>query len=173
MPSWSSPVEPPPKRKQALKRGSRSQADPPDGSGGTSPGARDGRARATKTLPFGMVRVEASAPSGCRPMPGRETGRPARARNERSPQGRVDRARRSAPHRRAMGVGESVVAAPKGRGRQSAPRPPRGARRDLVGGEDRIILARDAGGVRQMGESLPTPRAVGEAGLVAAYPPDL
>jgi hypothetical protein len=64
-----------------------------------------------------------------------------------------------------------LLPAPKGGGRRTAPRPPRGPGRDLVGGEDRVVLARDAGGIRQMGGSLPAPRASGRAGPVAAHPP--
>jgi hypothetical protein len=40
-----------------------------------------------------------------------------------------------------------------------------------VGNENRLLLAGDArGGVRQMDNRLPTLRAVGKAGLLAAYP---
>jgi hypothetical protein len=58
-----------------------------------------------------------------------------------------------------------------GRDWQATRRPPHGAGRHPVGGEDRIVVAGDAGGVRQMGESVPAPRAVGRAGLVGANPP--
>jgi hypothetical protein len=38
---------------------------------------------------------------------------------------------------------------------------------------DGLVVARDARRIRQVGECLPTPRAVGEAGLVGAYPPSV
>ena len=131
----------------------------------------------TKTLPLGMVFVEAGAPGGGGPLPqgqpGCETRRENHGRQRRTARGGHDRARGGAPHRRAMGVSEFVVAASKRRDRQTTPRPPRGPGRDLVGSEDRIILARDAGGIRQMVEGLPALRVVAEARLVAAYPRSL
>ena len=101
------------------KRGISTRADPPDGTRSAPPGTRDGRAEEAKTLPVGMVGVEASPPGGGGPLPkgkpGRETCRPASAWHGGTPQGRGDPVRRGAPHRRAVGVGASLVAAAKGR----------------------------------------------------------
>lgn len=60
-----------------------------------------------------------------------------------------------------------------GRKEENAARCRRFAAANTVGSEDGIIVARDARGVWQVGERLPTPRAVGEAGLVGAYPPSV
>lgn len=71
-PSWLSSGSSPAKKKvcsEAVKRGSRSRHDSPDGTGGKEDGIGDGRAGGTKTFPFGMVGVEAGAPSSSRPLP--------------------------------------------------------------------------------------------------------
>jgi hypothetical protein len=79
-PSWPSPAtRRPSKRKEALKRGFGRRPDPPVGAGGAPPGARDRRAERAKTLPLGMVDVEAGAPGrgGSLPQgkPGSQTRR--------------------------------------------------------------------------------------------------
>ncbi|CAA9388811.1 MAG: hypothetical protein AVDCRST_MAG01-01-383, partial [uncultured Rubrobacteraceae bacterium] len=38
-------------------------------------------------------------------------------------------------------------------------------------GEDRLVVAGDARRVRQVGDRLPAPRVVGEAGPLASHPP--
>jgi hypothetical protein len=49
-------------------------------------------------------------------------------------------------------------------------RSPHGAGWDHLGGAYRLLLTRDAGRVRQVGECLPTLRAVVKAGSLAAHP---
>ena len=58
----------------------------------------------------------------------------------------------------------------RGESRQATQRPSQRAGRHLAGGEDGIVVAGDAGGIRQVGERLPTLRAVGEAGPMATHP---
>lgn len=84
--SWSSFGSPSTTKKRpvgAVKGGSRPRPDPADGAGGQAAGTDDGRAGGTKTLPPGMVLVEAGSPSGGRPLPGSETCRPASTRHGR------------------------------------------------------------------------------------------
>ena len=53
---------------EVLKGGSRSRPDPPEGARGASLGARHGRAERAKTLPLGLVGVEAGAPGRGGPL---------------------------------------------------------------------------------------------------------
>ncbi len=163
---------PPSARSTAPKGGSRSGPDPADRAGGAKAGPRDGRTGGTKTLAAGMVDVQTGAPGGRGPLPSREAcPRPKRA---------VGRSRRAAGHRayprrgeahgRTVGGGASVVAAAEGRGRQTPQRPPRRPRRHPVGGEDRIVVAGDARGVRRLHHRLQEVEAMERAGLVAADP---
>src|SRR5215210_6659284 len=141
--------------KEGVKGGSRSRPDPPYGARGETAGAGYGRAEETKTLPVGVVFVEEGAPGGGRPLPqgkpGRSTHGETRTRQARATRDRHDRARGGETHRRAVGVGAPVVAIAEGRGRQAPKRPSRRLGRHTLGGEDGIVVAGDARGVRQVG----------------------
>jgi hypothetical protein len=67
-------------------------------------------------------------------------------------------------HRAAAAIAE-------GPDRQAATRPSQGARRYLVGGQDRLLVAGDARGVRRLHDRLQAMEGLERAGIVAAYPP--
>src|SRR3712207_5786470 len=113
-----------------------------------------------------MVGVETGAPGRCRPLqkgePSRQT-RPRPRETVRKRRWRIeadsDSSRGSTAHRRRVGDGRASHPAEATRG-ADVQRSQDGAGRDRVGGAYRIVLARDAPGVRQMGEGLPALRAV-------------
>ncbi len=67
----------------------------------------------------------------------------------------------------------AAAAAPEGLSGQATTRPPQSARRHPVGGQNRLLVAGDARGVRWLHACLQTMEGLERAGFVAAYPPDI
>src|SRR5215208_5114313 len=178
--SSSSRAWPPATKKSPVKKGFRVRPDPADGAGGKERSARHGRAeRREEGLPARVLGMEKTgAPSTRRPLPEGHSGRQTRSQRRASTRGSRqaeyhDPLRRgSTANRRRVGDGRASLAAQAARGTPLQRSPP-GAGWDHVGGAYRLLLAGDARRVRQMGECLPTLRAVVKAGSLATHPPSI
>ena len=156
-------------RKNAGKRGRRHQPNPAHGAGGASAGPRHGPGCGAAAVPPCLVPMATQSPGGRCPLPGRAacaapgdlTTRPRRTTAEHG-RGGADR-RRVAACRAGAATAEAHDGA-------AAPRPPDDARRHLVGGALRGLVAGDATGVRQVGNGVQAVPALVHHRSLAAHP---